>query len=163
VYCQLMSSSAAMYKSVNHSLLGARILCCSDVITRFSPREQLSRGCTQTSDEGSRLWLHRPSVEERGSCEVADSADHRSKPTTIRPICCFSRRFQPEAGGGMTVEGRHEARECSRGYGGRVSAATDRYSTSIHRAVGKVRLLRPQISPDDPTQGAEPLGRPRRA
>jgi hypothetical protein len=33
------------------------------VIGRLSPREQLGRGCTQTSNEGSPLWRREPHVK----------------------------------------------------------------------------------------------------
>jgi hypothetical protein len=50
------------------------------------------------------------------------------------------RRFQPSADGGTMVEGRHEARECSWGGGGRISAAAGQYLASIHHAVGEVTV-----------------------
>jgi hypothetical protein len=108
-------------KSVNHSLLGAGILCCSD---------------------GDNSSLH------QGTARPGLHTDQRR-----RQSACSSRRFQPAAGRGMTVEGRREAQECSRGYGGRVSAATDRYSTSIHRAVGKVTVAQATDQPCRPNPG----------
>jgi hypothetical protein len=150
---------------VKHSFVGAsRFVAAVSVIGRLSPREQLDWGCRQTSDEGCQLRLHPPYVEERGSCEGADSAHRRSKPTTIRRIRRSGRRFQPAAGGGMIVEGRREARECSWGGGGRVWAATDRHRHRSTASLVKWRFLSPQkMSQHSPTCGAGPQRDPRRS